>query len=214
MTRILIVDDHPIVRKGLKETILKIPNSIVDEASNASETMLKLKCNLYDLVLLDISLPDKSGIELLEDLKKKYTKVKVIMVSIYNDEEYAIRCFKLGAEGYISKNDEIDELNLAIRKVLSGGKFISSTISEELPSYFESDKENLPHKKLSNREFQVFLSIASGNSMKETANKLCLSEKTVSTYRTRILEKMNLKNNAEIIYYAIRNKLVKIDNSL
>lgn len=214
MTRILVVDDHPIVRKGLKEILAKMSDTIVDEAANAVETMHKLKGNNYNLLLLDISFPDRSGIEILEEVKKQYPGLKIIMISIHTEEEYAIRCFKLGAEGYISKNDEIEELALAIRKVLSGGRFISSTISEELPKYFKSSSEELPHKKLSNREFQVFLSIASGNSIKETANKLCLSEKTVSTYRTRILEKMNLKNNAGIIYYAIKNKLVKIDNSL
>lgn len=214
MTRILIVDDHPIVRKGLKEIIAEMPSTIIDEADDAVEMMHKLMEYKYNLVLLDISFPDRSGIEMLEEVKKQYPELKVIMISIHTEEEYAVRCFKLGAEGYISKNEEIEELTLAIRKVLSGGKFISSTISEELPTYFRSSLEERPHKKLSNREFQVFLFIAGGNSIKETAYKLYLSEKTISTYRTRILEKMNLKNNADIIYYAIKNNLIKIDNSL
>jgi len=212
MIKVLVVDDHPLIREGIRQILAKINDIILeDEASNTSECKRKLRDKTYDVILLDLSLPGESGLELLKELNKKYKDIKIIILSIHTEIDIIKRCFKLGVSGYITKEAAPEELIKAIRNVYLGGKYINWKIAETLSSYFKYENGELPHEKLSEREYEVSLLLASGKTNKEIAVDLSLSEKTISTYRQRILEKLNLKNNAEIIYYAIKNKLIKIE---
>jgi DNA-binding NarL/FixJ family response regulator len=207
--KILIADDHPIVRAGFKQVISDMPDMLVaDEASNGQEVLQLIGKKDYDLVLLDISMPGRSGLEILKDLKSEKPKLPVLILSIYPEEQYAIRALRAGASGYMTKASAPNELILAIRKISEGGKYISASLAEKLAYYLDGDAAKPPHETLSDREYQVMLMIASGKTVTEIANELCLSVKTISTYRTHILEKMRMKNNAEITLYAVQNKLV------
>ena len=207
--KILIADDHPIVRAGFKQVISDMPDMLVaDEASNGQEVLQLIGKKDYDLVLLDISMPGRSGLEILKDLKSEKPKLPVLILSIYPEEQYAIRALRAGASGYMTKASAPNELILAIRKISEGGKYISASLAEKLAYYLDGDATKPPHETLSDREYQVMLMIASGKTVTEIANELCLSVKTISTYRTHILEKMRMKNNAEITLYAVQNKLV------
>jgi DNA-binding NarL/FixJ family response regulator len=207
--KILIADDHPIVRAGFKQVISDMPDMLVaDEASNGQEVLQLIGKKDYDLVLLDISMPGRSGLEILKDLKSEKPKLPVLILSIYPEEQYAIRALRAGASGYMTKASAPNELILAIRKISEGGKYISASLAEKLAYYLDGDAAKPPHETLSDREYQVMLMIASGKTVTEIANELCLSVKTISTYRTHILEKMKMKNNAEITLYAVQNKLV------
>ena len=207
--KILIADDHPIVRAGFKQVIADTPDMLVaDEAGNGQEVLNLIGKKDYDLVLLDISMPGRSGLEILKDLKSEKPKLPVLILSIYPEEQYAVRALRAGASGYMTKAGGANELIAAIRKISAGGKYISASLAEKLAFYLDGDATRPPHETLSDREYQVMLMIASGKTVTEIADELCLSVKTISTYRTHILEKMKMKNNAEITLYAVQNKLV------
>ena len=210
MIRILIADDHPIVRQGFKQVLSETADLVVaDEAGNGREVLALVARRDYDVILLDISMPEKNGLEVLKELKAVNPRIPVLILSIYPEEQYAIRALKAGASGYLTKASAPDELISAIRKVSRGGKYISSSLAEKLAYEVGGDAGKAPHETLSDREYQILLLIASGKTVSDIAGEMCLSVKTVSTYRSRILEKMKLKNNAELTTYAIRNKLVE-----
>ena len=207
--KILIADDHPIVRAGFKQVIADTPDMIVaDEAGNGQEVLNFIRKKDYDCVLLDISMPGRSGLEVLKDLKSEKPKLPVLILSIYPEEQYAIRALRAGAAGYMTKASAPHELIAAIRKISEGGKYISESLAEKLTYYLDGDASRPPHETLSDREYQVMLMIASGKTVTQVADELCLSVKTISTYRAHILEKMRMKNNAEMTLYAVQNKLV------
>jgi DNA-binding NarL/FixJ family response regulator len=208
--KILIADDHSIVREGLKQYVKTLDDvSLIEEAVNGTEAWAKIKDGNFDLVILDVSMPEMSGLDVLRKIKEKNLGIRVLMLSVYPQEQYAIQAFKLGAFGYLSKDTAFEELSLAIKKIAAGGRYISSAFAEKLAfSGFDSDTHPL-HEKLSEREYQVLVMLAKGNSVSEISNEIFISDKTVSTYRTRILEKMGMKKNAELIMYAIRNNLIE-----
>ncbi|MCK4352835.1 response regulator transcription factor [candidate division WOR-3 bacterium] len=209
MIKILIADDHPIIREGLKQIIAEIPDmAVADEASNGQEVLDKVWKNDYDVVLLDISMPGRSGLDILKQLKNQRPKLPVLVLSVHPEEQYAVRVLRAGASGYLTKENASDELITAIRKVSQGRKYVSSTLAEKLASDIGIDVQNPLHKTLSDREYQVLRLIASGKAVKQIASELFLSVKTVSTYRSRILEKMQMKSTAELIRYALKNQLV------
>ena len=209
MIKILIADDHPVVRKGLREIIEEIPDmKVAEEASNGSEALAKLSSKHFDVVILDISMPGRSGLDVIKDIKKQKPKIAVLVLSIHPEGQYAVQAFKAGASGYLTKESAPDELLTALRKVSSGGKYVSSSLAEKLASAFNTNGEKFPHETISPREYEVMLKIASGKSVTEIARELFLSPKTISTYRARILDKMGMKNNLELIRYAIKNHLV------
>jgi len=208
--KILVADDHSVVRKGLIQIVKEMHEvAEVEEAVNGLEVLDKVKSTKYDLIILDISMPDKSGLDVLIELKNYYGNLPVLILSTYPEELYAIRALKAGASGYLNKSTAAEELASAIRRVAKGEKYVSTTLAEKLAFSFGEDKNKLPHEKLSDREFQVLLLIASGKSLSQIAESLFLSSKTISTYRARILEKMDLTNNAEITNYAIKTNLVE-----
>ncbi len=207
--RILIADDHPIVRAGFKQVLSETPDmQVTDEAGNGQEAMACVRKKKLDVVLLDISMPGRSGLEVLKELKDEKPKLPVLILSMYPEEQYAIRALRAGASGYLTKASAPNELISAIRKVAEGGKYVSATLGERLTEFLGTDMTRPPHELLSDREYQVMLMIASGKTVSSIAEDLCLSVKTISTYRTHILEKMRMKNNAEITFYAVRNGLV------
>ena len=209
MLRVLIADDHPIVRQGLKQIIAETPDMIVvEEASNGLEVLSKVGASNCDVVLLDISMPGRNGVDILRQLKNERPQLHVLILSIHPEEQYAVRALRSGASGYLTKESAPDELIIAIRKVSMGGKYVSSSLAERLAYELASIDDQLPHNTLSNREYQIMLLIASGKTITDIAEELSLSIKTISTYRSRILEKMKMKNNAELTYYAIKNHLV------
>ncbi|MFC1520932.1 response regulator [Elusimicrobiota bacterium] len=210
MIRVLIADDHPVVRKGLRQ-ILEDTQDIIaaDEASSAQEVLNKVSKRSYDVILLDISMPGSSGLDVLKQLKRKKSKLPVLMLSIYPEDQYGMRALRAGASGYLTKESLPDELVGAIRKVAQGRKYISPALSEKLVLDLGINSDKPAHETLSDREYQVMCMIASGKTASGIAKKLCLSVKTISTYRSRILEKMRMKNNAEITRYAIENRLTR-----
>jgi two-component system, NarL family, invasion response regulator UvrY len=208
MIQVLFVEDHAIVREGLKQILADTDDIVMaDEAINGEEALDKVVKKDFDVVVLDISMPGRSGLEVLKELKCFVPKLPVLILSMYPEELYAIRAFKCGAAGYLSKESAPTELITAIRRVASGGKYISTALAENLAVNL-SDDNNPPHAKLSERENQIFSMIAAGKAGKEIAAELKLSAKTVSTYRARVLEKMGMKTNAELTHYALQNKLV------
>ena len=209
MIRIIIVDDHPVVRRGLKQILQEQPDvKVVGEAESAVEALKIIRTIDCDAVVLDISLPGASGVEILKQLKHEYQKLPVLILSVHPEEQYAVRVMKAGASGYLTKESAPEELVKAIRKITSGGKYISSSLAEILIT--DIDASGKPrHENLSDREFQIMRMIAQGKAIKKIAEELCLSEKTVSTYRTRLLNKMNMTTNAEIISYALKNKIIE-----
>jgi two-component system, NarL family, invasion response regulator UvrY len=210
MYRILIADDHPIVRSGLKQ-ILQEATFVrsIEEASTGEEALEKAKAGKFDILLLDISMPGMNGLEVLEELKKLKLNLRVLMLSIYPEEDYAVRALKAGASGYLTKKSAPDELLTAIKKLSRGDRYISPSLAEYLASHLVDDTKKPLHESLSNREFQVMRMIAAGKSLKEIAGEINLSPKTVSTFRTRILQKMDFKNNADLIQYAMKNSLME-----
>ena len=210
MIKILIADDHPVVRKGLKEIIEKTPSMMVsDEASNGQETLEKVRKSDFDIVLLDISMPGRSGLEILKELKSEKPELSVLILSMHPEEQYAVRVLKAGASGYLTKESAPDELIAAIKKASIGRKYVSSSLAEKLALYLEIDDERPLHETLSDREYEVMCMIASGKTITEIARELFLSIKTISTYRSRILEKMGMKSNAELTHYALKHELVE-----
>lgn len=210
MIRILIADDHAVVRHGLKQIIADEADiQIVGEAEKASEVLNFVRQDDLNVIILDITMPGKSGLDLLPEIRNLRPMIKILILSMHAEEQFAIRALKSGASGYITKKSAPTELVKAIRKVNSGGKYISQSIAEQL-AFFVSDDTNKPlHERLSDREFQVMRMIGEGKTLREIAEELNISEKTVSTYRTRILEKMNMSRNAELIRYAVQNNLIE-----
>ena len=208
--RILIVDDHAVVRQGIKQIITDIDSPVeVGEAGNGSDAIRMLRDGEWDMVLLDINLPGKNGIEVLKQIKGEWKKLPVLMLSMYSEDQYAMRAIRGGAAGYMTKETAPDELLNAINRVTRGGRYISAEVAEKL--VFEQDDagDELPHHELSDREYEVLRLIASGHTVSEIAEQLTLSVKTISTYRSRILEKMKMKHNAELTHYAIKHELVE-----
>lgn len=210
MIKILIADDHAIVRKGLKQIVSETPDIIVtDEASTGYEVLDKVRGNDYDAVVLDISMPGGDGLNILKQIKKGKPKIPILVLSVHPEDQYAVRALRAGAAGYLTKESAPDELITAIRRVSGGRKYVSSLFAEKLASELESDRERPLYEMLSDREYQVLCMMASGKRVKEIADELCLSVKTISTYRARILEKMRMKSNAELTHYAIKHGLVE-----
>jgi DNA-binding NarL/FixJ family response regulator len=209
MLRILIADDHPIVRQGLKQILSEEPNiEVVGEAQNCQEVLELVRKQDWDIVVLDITMPGRGGLDVLKELKQERPKLPVLILSVHPEDQYAVRALKAHASGYMTKDSAPEELVKAIRKILRGGKYISPTLADKLAFDLEAENEKPLHETLSDREHQVLLMIASGKTVSEIAEELSLSVKTIDTYRARILEKMKMKTNAELTHYAIKNKLV------
>ena len=209
MIRILIADDHAVVRQGLIQIVSDTSDIVVcDEASDGRESLAKISKNKYDVVVLDIAMPDFSGLDILNEIKKEKPELPVLMLSIYPEEQYAVRALKAGASGYLTKKVAPKELIRAIRKVYSGGKYVTSTLAERLAFYLAED-EKPPHDSLSDREFQVMLMLTKGKRIKEIAEALFISDKTVSSYKSRIFAKMGMTSNAELTRYAIKHGLIE-----
>ena len=209
MLRILITDDHAVVRRGLEQVLEEEFDKVVfGEAQNTREMIEHLQKKTWDVVILDITLPGRSGLEVLEELKLTHPNLPVLVLSMHPEDQYGIRVLKSGASGYMTKESAPDEIVMAIKKILRGGKYISPALAERLASNLGVDREKPLHEALSDREYEVMVMICAGKILKEIAQKLDLSIKTVSTYRSRILKKMKMENNAELIRYAIKNQLV------
>jgi len=209
MIKVLIVDDHTIVREGLRQILEDTSDIVVTgEASSAQEVLNRVKNNNFDIVLLDISLPGRSGLDVLKQLKSIKPGLPVLILSMHPEEQYAIRSLRAKASGYLTKESASDELIKAIRKVSQGRKYITSSLAERLAFELEDSSSCSSHDKLSDREYQVMCMIASGKRVKDIADALSLSVKTISTYRTRILKKMNMRNTSQLIHYAIKAGLV------
>ncbi len=207
--RVLIVDDHTIVREGLKLILADTDDIVVTgEGENGLDAIKLARTELGDIMLLDITMPDKNGIEVLKQIHKEKPELAILMLSMHREDQYAIRSLKAGAAGYLNKQSAPNELVNAIRQVASGNKYISSSLAQELARHVADDAKRAPHEFLSDREFQTLLMIANGKSVSDIAAELSLSVKTISEYRSRLLSKMGLKNNAELMHYAIRHKLV------
>ena len=204
MIKILIVDDHVIVREGIKRIINDTKDiKIVSEAANGHDAMELISKNKYDLILLDISMPGENGLQTLKLIKKHNNKIPVLMLSMHSEEQYAMRSIKAGASGYLTKDTASSQLVTAIRKINNGRKFISKEVAELLATNLYHEDEKEPHEHLSDREFEILKMIASGGTVKSIAEELSISPKTVSTYRTRILDKLSMRNNSDIIHYVI-----------
>ena len=209
MIKILVADDHALVREGLKKIINEQKDMTVSgEAADGQQVLEKITGGEFDLILLDLSMPKKSGLDILPTLRLQCPETPVLVLSMYPEEHYAMRVLKAGAAGYLTKDKVPDELINAIRKVSKGGKYVSASLAEKLLFELPKNREKAPHETLSEREFQVLRLIAAGKSTKEIADTLFLSVKTVGTYRTRIMEKMNMQNTGELINYAVTNHLV------
>lgn len=208
--KVLIADDHAIVREGLKQIVMKMDEvSTVEETADGNEALTKIEKNKYDLVILDISMPGLSGLDILKTMKDRKEKASILILSMHPQEQYAIRALNLGASGYICKDSVYEELSSAIKKIAAGGKYVSSALAEKIVFDKKDDLNKLPHEKLSEREFQIMCMLAKGKTIKEIAGELFISDKTVSTYRMRLLEKMSMKSNAELTHYAINNNLIE-----
>jgi len=207
--KVLIIDDHPLVRRGLMETIQEeFPNAKVDQASDSQSGIELVWRENWDIILLDIAMPGRSGLDILKEMKQERPKTPVLILSTYSEDQFAIRALKGGADGYLTKEVLGQELVAAMKRVLAGGKYIRASLAEKLASYLDVDASKPLHHTLSDREYQVMRMIASGQTPKEIAGELSLSIKTVSTFRSRVLKKMMMKNNAELMRYAMENGLV------
>lgn len=209
MTKILIADDHTVVRRGLKQILLEeFPFAFIDEVGDAEELIKKVMKNEWDVIISDLSMPGRSGLESLQQIKQYHPKLPVLILSVHPEEQYAIRVLKAGASGYLNKDLAPEELVKAVNCVLSGKKYITASIAEKLASTLDLDGEKALHEFLSDREFEVLKFLAAGKSVSDIAEQLSLSVTTVSTYRARIMTKMNLKTNADLTLYAIEHKLL------
>lgn len=209
MLRILIADDHTVVRKGLKQILLEeFPSAVIEEVSDAEQLIQKVMAAQWDVVVSDLSMPGRSGLDALHQIKHSHPDLPVLILSIHPEEHYALRVLKAGASGYLSKDSAPDELVKAVQKVLLGKKYISSSVAEKLATSFTTDSDKQLHENLSDREFDVMKLLASGKSVSDIAESLSLSVTTVSTYRARIMTKMGLKTNSDLTKYAIENNLL------
>lgn len=210
MIKVLIADDHAVVRQGLKQILEETSEMhVAGEAMNGEEVLEQVREQPWDVLVLDMSMPGRGGYDVLKDLKQIQPKLPVLILSIHSEEQYAVRLLQAGASGYLTKESAPEELVQAIHKVVNGGRYISPMLAEKLAFQLGHESEKPAHESLSDREFQVLRLIAGGKTATQIAEDLALSVKTVSTYRTRILQKMRLKTNAELIRYAIENHLVE-----
>ena len=209
MIKVLIADDHAILRRGLKEILMhELKGAVCSEAKNAYEVLTQVQNGDWDLLILDVSMPGRSGLDVLTDLKAARPKLPVLVLSMHPDDQYGKRALKAGASGYVNKDSEPEELFKAIRKVLAGGRYVSPKLAEKLALDLSENTERPIHEILSNREFEVLRMIGAGKTVTQIAGELHLSMPTVSTYRARILEKLNMKTTAELMRYALHNQLV------
>lgn len=209
MIKVLVADDHPIFRSGLKQILSDVPDiRVTGEAKDGHDVLNLVRESHYDVVVLDISMPGMDGLEVLKHLKQVKTELPVLILSVHPDEQYGLRAMKAGASGYLTKNSPPEELVAAIRKVKRGRKYLSASLTDQIIEHLDDGRARVLHESLSDREFKVMHLIANGKSPGEIAEELSLSVKTVSTYRTRIMEKMNMKTNANLIRYCIENGLL------
>jgi len=207
--RVLVADDHALVRKGLQQVIKEqAPDMVVGEATDGEQVLSMVRKEKWDVLVLDIGMPKRSGLEILQELRATQPKLPVLILSVHPEDQYAIRVLKAGAAGYLSKDSALDELVDAIRKAVGGGRYVSASLAEKLALGLSGGLDKLPHETLSDREMTVLLKMGAGMSVGEIADELALSVKTVSTYRTRILEKMGYKSNADLIRYVIEHQLL------
>lgn len=208
--RVLLADDHQIVRNGLRQLINAEPDlEVIAEASTSAETLTQLRQTEVDVLLLDISMPDRDGMDTLRLLRSHRTDLPVLIISAYAEEQYALNMLRAGANGYIRKDADVDDILAAIRTVLRGRRYVSDTVADLLTQRLNGDADAPAHQQLSEREFQVLHKLATGKSVTEIADELFISVKSVSTYRSRLLTKLNLKSNAELTYYALKNGLIE-----
>jgi two-component system, NarL family, invasion response regulator UvrY len=207
--KILLADDHALVRQGLKLILADhFKNTVFGEARNAHEALARVSKDGWDVVLLDITMPGRSGLDVLRDIRRLRPKLPVLILSMHPEDQFAVRMLKNGAAGYLTKESAGEELAGAIRKVIAGGRYISPSLAERMASYLDMDVLKAPHERLSDREYLILRMIASGKQVSQIARELSLSVKTISTYRARVLQKTDLKNNAELTRYAVERGLV------
>jgi len=210
MIRVFIADDHGIVRKGMKQILSRTPDiEVAGEASTGQEALEKIWANNFDVVILDISLPGRNGLEILKQIKSQQPKLPVLILSMYPEDQYAVRVLKAGAAGYLTKESDKSELIEAIRRIAQGKKYITPELAERLADELKPGADKAPHDKLSDREYHLMCLIAKGKNTKEIAAELSLSIKTIGTHRASLLDKMEMKSNAELTHYAIQHKLVE-----
>jgi DNA-binding NarL/FixJ family response regulator len=209
MTRILIADDHELVRRGLRHTLAEeFPKLVTGEAADSRGAIEAVAKQPWDLVLVDINMPGRSGLDVLQELKQSHPQLPVVVLSAFPEKDYALRSFKLGASGYVSKQSASSELVIAVKKALAGRRYVTASLAESLAAALAGETPSAPHEMLSNRELQVLRQVAHGKALKEIASEMCLSEKTVGTYRARISKKLGLATNVELARYAMRHGLV------
>ena len=209
MLRVLLADDHAIIRKGLRQLLLEeFPSASIQEAADAGNAINKIISDEFDIIICDLSMPGRSGLDVLQFVKQQGLKIPVLILSIHSEEQYAVRTLRAGASGYLSKDAATEELVKAVRRILQGRKYISASVAEIMVSELDPETTKQPHELLSDRELQVFKELANGKPVSEIAEQLHLSITTVSTYRSRILEKMEMKSNADMTRYALENKLI------
>lgn len=210
MLKVLIADDHAMIREGLKQVLLKVfKSAIVGEACNAEAALELIRKKEWDLAVMDITMPGRSGLDIIQDIKLARPKLPVLIMSMHGEDQFALRVLKAGAAGFISKDSASEELVKAIQKILGGGRYVSASVAEKMVLDLGKETGSLPHESLSDRELQVMCMFAMGKTNKQLAKELSLSVKTISTYRARILEKMKMKSNAELTRYAIKGGLVE-----
>jgi len=209
MYRFLIADDHTVVRRGLKQILLEAyPFAVIEEVSDAEDLFKKVIMESWDVVISDISMPGRSGLEALQQIRQDHPKLPILILSVHPEDQYAIRVLKAGASGYLTKDSAPEELVKAVNQLLLGKKYITSSIAEKLATTLDQNAEKKLHEYLSDREFEVMKQLAAGKSVSEIAEKMSLSVTTISTYRARIMTKMNLKTNADLTLYSIEQKIL------
>lgn len=209
MRRILIADDHTVVRRGLKQILLEaFPSAAIEEVADAEDLLKKVMLEEWDVVISDISMPGRSGLDVLQQIRQNHPKLPVLILSIHPEDQYAIRVLRAGASGYLNKDSAPEELVKAVNWILLGKKYITSSIAEKLATSLDQDTDKSPHEYLSDREFEVLKLLSAGKAVSDIAEQLSLSVTTVSTYRARIMAKMNLKTNADLTLYSIEHKLL------
>lgn len=209
MIKVLVADDHPVVRLGLRQMLAETDDvHVAAEASSAQEVMQLVREQRWDIVVLDISLPGGNGIELIAEIRRERPETRVLILTMYSEEQYAVRAIKAGAAGFLNKESAPEKLTEALRKIAGGGRYVSAQLAEALAFLLAGESKGEAHERLSNREFEILKLLASGKTVSQVAHELTLSVKTISTHRTRILKKMNMKTNAELTHYAVRQGLI------
>ncbi len=209
MYRFLIADDHTVVRKGLKQILLEaFPSATIEEVTDAEALLKMVFSRTWDVIISDISMPGRSGLEVLQQIKQHYPKLPVLILSVHSEDLYALRVLKAGASGYLNKDSAPEQLVAAVNRVMQGKKYITPTIAEKLANALDHDPDKLSHESLSDREFEVLKLLAGGMAVSDIASRLSLSVTTISTYRSRVMMKMNLRTNAELTLYAIEHKII------